>query len=61
MNTKPSVSQAKALIQKVIPGKGKYTTTKIFVTTAQVHNNGGPVKTTRAQQPVVYEIRGPSK
>ena len=44
-NTKSKVSQAMALIQKVYPGKGKATTTKTFVTTAQVHNNGGPGKT----------------
>ena len=48
--------QAKVPFQKVIPGKGKVTTTKTFVTTAQVHNNGGPAKNTRAQQLVVSEI-----
>ena len=55
-NTKPKVSQAKVLIQKVIPGKGKATTTKTFVTTVQVYNNGGSARNIRAQQPVLSEI-----
>ena len=41
-NTKPKVSQAQELIQKVIPGKGKATITKTSVPTPQVHNSGGP-------------------
>ena len=55
-NTKPKVSQDKALIKKVIPGKSRATTTITFVATAQVHNYSGPAKNTRAQQPALSII-----
>ena len=52
-NMKPKVSWAKALIQKVIPGKGKATPAKTFLTTTQIHNIDGPAKNTRTEEPVV--------
>ena len=55
-NTEPKVPWARALIQKVIPKKGKATTTKTFVTTAQIHNYGSLTKHTKAQQPEVSKI-----